>query len=130
MPQYSDLNQAQCEAGTNSIVELMSEVTLDEIRYYEEVAKGQSLSIAWHEHQSGWITGYIVYEVAKASLKNPAKSLVLQITKPNFKMLNTQLFYGIEKKKKLLEMNTVTLCQIILATVNVYQILLFMKILK
>ena len=39
MPQYSDLNQAQCEAGTNSIVELMSEVTLDEIRYYEEVAK-------------------------------------------------------------------------------------------
>ena len=78
----------------------MSEVTLDETQYLQEVTRGQSSSITWHEHQSGWITSSIVHEAAKASLKNPAKSLVLQITKPNFKMLNTpSLLWGREKEE-------------------------------
>ena len=100
MLQYSELNQAQFEARANSIIELMSEVTLDETQYLEEVTRGQSSSITWHEHQSGWITSSIVHEAAKASLKNPANSLVLQITKPNFKMLNTpSLLWGREKEE-------------------------------
>ena len=76
----------------------MREITLDEIQYLEEVTRGQSSSITWQEHQSGWITGSIVHEAANASHKNPAKSLVLQITKPDFKMLNTpSLLWGREK---------------------------------
>ena len=45
MPQYSEPNQAQFEARANSIIELMREVTLDEIQYFEEVIRGQSLFI-------------------------------------------------------------------------------------
>ena len=50
MPQYSELNQGQFEARANSIIELISEVTLDEIKYLEEVTRGQLSSITWHEH--------------------------------------------------------------------------------
>ena len=45
MPQYSEPNQAQFEARANSIIELMSEVTLDEIQCFEEVIRGQLLFI-------------------------------------------------------------------------------------
>ena len=45
MPQCSELNQAQFEARANSIIELMSEVTLDVIQYLEEVTRGQSSRI-------------------------------------------------------------------------------------
>ena len=100
MPQYNELNQAQFEARANSITELMSEVILDEIQYLEEVTRGQLTSITWHQHWSGWITGSIVQEAAKTWLKNPAKSLVLTITKPPFKILNTPSFlWGREKEE-------------------------------
>ena len=130
MPQYSELNQAQFEARANSIIDSMSEVTLDEIQYLEEVIRGQSSSIKWHEHQSGWITSSIVHEAAKASLKNPAKSLVLQITKPNFKMLNIPSLLWGREKEEIARDEYCTLYQILFTTVNVYQILLFMKILR
>ena len=39
------MNQAQFEAKVNSIIESMSEVTLDEIQYLEEVRRGQSSGI-------------------------------------------------------------------------------------
>ena len=78
----------------------MSEVTLDKIQYLKKVTRGQSSSITWLEDRSGRITGSIVHETAKVSLKNPAISLMLQTTKPNFKMLNTpSLLWGREKEE-------------------------------
>ena len=87
MAWYNEQTQTQFEIKTNMIIELMSELTLDEIYYLEEVTRSQPSSIAWHEQGSGRITGTTDHEAAKASLKNPAKSLVLKITKPNFNML-------------------------------------------
>ena len=130
IPQYSELNQAHFEARANSIIESMREITLDEMQYLEEVTRGQSSSITWQEYRSGCITGSIVHEAANASHKNPAKSLVLQITKPDFKMSNTPSLLWDREKEEIARDEYCNVMSDPFYNSECYQILLFMKVLK
>ncbi|XP_065649892.1 uncharacterized protein LOC136078307 [Hydra vulgaris] len=96
---YLNLSEQDFVIEANNLAKSLS-ITAKEVNYLEEATRAQSACVLWHEHRSGRITGSCIYDVMRASLKAPSKSLVLKITKPNFSSINTpSLLWGKEKEE-------------------------------
>ena len=61
----------------------------DEIVYVEERSRNQSLSHTWYELRVGRITGSVIYEVSKSSVKKPSRTLITRICQVNNARINT-----------------------------------------
>ena len=102
VPHYIDYDHVTLLGECNKVKASLI-ITIDEVKYLENVTRNQSASIVWHEQRAGRITGSVAHSVMHTNISNPAKSLILKITMPVFKKSNVpSLIWGREKEEEAL----------------------------